>query len=114
MVNIYTKTIAATAAIIAIAVFAVPFFADKVEVTECLKWAEEARTLPDYELAEWQKDQCKAHDIIIAAGPEEEYCLTDIFPDMESFKLEESGPGEYHYQIIATTRGIEIWRECTN
>lgn len=40
---------------------------NRVEVSECMKWEQEAIEYPQYFIKQWQADQCKAHDIIINA-----------------------------------------------
>ena len=38
------------------------------ENAECIKWSQEADAYPGYFLAQWQKDQCDAHGVIINAA----------------------------------------------
>lgn len=40
------------------------------------------------------------------------YCLSEIHPLGENFVITENKAGEYEYQVIMTTRGIEVWKEC--
>ena len=38
------------------------------ENAECIKWSQDAVGRPGYFLAQWQKDQCDAHGVIINAA----------------------------------------------
>lgn len=40
---------------------------DRMSRYECLKWREEAWTMPDYYLTKWQSDQCNYVGIYVAA-----------------------------------------------
>jgi hypothetical protein len=40
---------------------------DRVNKVECMKWREEAWTMPDYFLLEWQVKQCNFLGVYVAA-----------------------------------------------
>lgn len=63
------ETVQVVSVIAAVAVTYVVFFAamNNQEKAECIGWQEEAQTLPDYFITEWQKMQCDAHSIAINA-----------------------------------------------
>lgn len=39
----------------------------KSELSECTKWSQEASVYPGFYLAQWQKNQCDAHGVVINA-----------------------------------------------
>lgn len=51
---------------------------------------------------------------IIGGEPEPEFCLQGIYPVQSggSFELSENHAGEFQYQLIATSRGVEVWIPC--
>lgn len=48
-------------------VVAILYGTSRSEVVECEKWSQEADAYPGYFLAQWQKDQCDAHGVIISS-----------------------------------------------
>lgn len=46
--------------------FAVNVAISKNEVIECMKWKEQAQTLAEFYLTQWQVNQCEAHNITIS------------------------------------------------
>lgn len=50
---------------IIVLLFSVKNGMDKTEVVECQQWVAQAWAYPEFFLAKWQDEQCRAHGIII-------------------------------------------------
>jgi hypothetical protein len=58
------KVLLALAIIIALAM-TIDYSINKSETNECKQWQKQAQETPKFYLANWQVEQCKAHQIII-------------------------------------------------
>lgn len=63
---------------------------------------------PEYEPKTYEKEL-----IVGAEKPNEDWCLRNTITGQEGeATIEEQKGGKYEYQLIATSRGIEVWVPC--
>lgn len=49
---------------------------------------------------------------VVVSGDKEEWCLHGAYPFGQTFTINESKAGRFHYEVIKTQEGYEVWGRC--